>query len=214
MSRTLTGWNFWGTRGSRGTEAPARQPGTRVNPLQRAGPIRVRAEIPSVTRKRAFLNHAAVGPEEAGALEIGAASDGQGQPEDAVESADQCDSYCSRHRSGAGIGASRRIGVRVRERSGCGRGRERRRFDMGSLLRSVPTSIIRGQGLPSYFCYPSFFQPLDLHLEPADLLVKLGLDRLALVVVVAAAVAEQRFDAVQELLLPFADLDGVNLESS
>ena len=56
MSRTLTGWSFWGTRGSRGTEAPARQPGTRVNPLQRAGPIRVRAEIPSVTRKRAFLN--------------------------------------------------------------------------------------------------------------------------------------------------------------
>ena len=60
MSRTLTGWSFWGTRGSRGTEAPARQPGTRVNPLQRAGPIRVRAEIPSVTRKRAFLNHAAM----------------------------------------------------------------------------------------------------------------------------------------------------------
>ena len=61
MSRTLTGWSFWGTRGSRGTEAPARQPGTRVNPLQRAGPIRVRAEIPSVTRKRAFLNHAQLG---------------------------------------------------------------------------------------------------------------------------------------------------------
>jgi hypothetical protein len=39
-----------------------------------------------------------------------------------------------------------------------------------------------------------FFQPLDLHLEPADLLVKLGLDRLALVVVAAAAVAEQGFD--------------------
>ncbi len=33
-----------------------------------------------------------------------------------------------------------------------------------------------------------FFQPLDLHLEPADLLVKLGLDRLALVVVATAAV--------------------------
>ena len=47
-----------------------------------------------------------------------------------------------------------------------------------------------------------FFQPLELHLEPADLPVKLGLDRLALVMVVAAAVAEQRFDAVQELLLP------------
>ena len=59
-----------------------------------------------------------------------------------------------------------------------------------------------------------FFQPLDLHLEPADLLVKLGLNRLALVGVVAAAVAEQRFDAIQELLLPFADLDGVDLESS
>src|SRR5208283_1583249 len=29
-----------------------------VNPLQRAGPIRVRAEIPSATRKRPFLNHA------------------------------------------------------------------------------------------------------------------------------------------------------------
>ena len=64
MSRTLTGWSFWGTRGSRGTEAPARQPGTRVNPLQRAGPIRVRAEIPSVTRKRAFLNHAPMTPYE------------------------------------------------------------------------------------------------------------------------------------------------------
>ena len=44
--------------------------------------------------------------------------------------------------------------MRVRERSGCGRGRERRRLRMGSLLRSVPTSIIRSQGLPSYFCYP------------------------------------------------------------
>ncbi len=57
-----------------------------------------------------------------------------------------------------------------------------------------------------------FFQPLDLHLEPADLLVKLGLNRLALVVVVAAAVLEQGFDAVQESLLPLADLDGVDLE--
>ena len=59
-----------------------------------------------------------------------------------------------------------------------------------------------------------FFQPLDLPLEPADLLGKLGLDRLARVVVVAAAVAEQRFDAVPELLLPFADRDGVDLERS
>jgi len=59
-----------------------------------------------------------------------------------------------------------------------------------------------------------FFQPLDLHLEPADLLVKLGLDRLALVVVVAASVAEQGLDPVQELLLPLADLDGVDLKTS
>src|SRR5271154_3375743 len=56
-----------------------------------------------------------------------------------------------------------------------------------------------------------FFQPLDLHLEPADLLVEFGLDRLALVVVAAASVAEQGFDAVQELLLPVTDLDQVDL---
>src|SRR3954451_14449555 len=52
-----------------------------------------------------------------------------------------------------------------------------------------------------------FFQPLEFHLEPADLLVELGLDRLALVVVAAAAVAEERIDAVEELLLPLTDLD-------
>jgi hypothetical protein len=60
----------------------------------------------------------------------------------------------------------------------------------------------------------AFFSTTRPRFEPADLLVKLGLDRLALVVVVAAAVAEQRFDAVQDLLLPFADLDGVDLERS
>src|SRR5262249_22638706 len=56
-----------------------------------------------------------------------------------------------------------------------------------------------------------FFQPLELHLEPADLLVELGLDRLALVAIAAAAVAEERLDAVEELLLPLADLDRVDL---
>ena len=56
-----------------------------------------------------------------------------------------------------------------------------------------------------------FFQPLDLYLEPADLLVEFGLNCLALVVVVAASVAEQGFDAVQELLPPRTDLDGVDL---
>ena len=35
--------------------------------------------------------------------------------------------------------------------------------------------------------------------------------KLALVVVVAASVAEQGFDAVQELLPPRTDLDGVDL---
>ena len=56
-----------------------------------------------------------------------------------------------------------------------------------------------------------FFQPLEFHLEPADLLEEFGLDRLGLVVVAAASVAEQGFDAVQELLLPLTDLDGVDL---
>ena len=57
MSRTLTGWNFWGTPGSPRTEAPGgnqRLAKTRSS----AEPLRVRAEVPSVTRKRAFLNHA------------------------------------------------------------------------------------------------------------------------------------------------------------
>jgi hypothetical protein len=57
-----------------------------------------------------------------------------------------------------------------------------------------------------------FFQPLDLRLEPADLLIKLGLDRLAVVVVAAASVLEEGLDPVQELLLPLADLDRVDLK--
>src|SRR5262249_41983018 len=63
----------------------------------------------------------------------------------------------------------------------------------------------------SYFCQRSFFQPLDLHVEPSDLLVELGLEGQALVPL-AAAVAEERFGAVEELLLPLADLDRVDLE--
>jgi hypothetical protein len=57
-----------------------------------------------------------------------------------------------------------------------------------------------------------FFQPLDFHVEPSDLLVELGLEGQALVPLAAAAVAEERLDAVEELLLPLADLDGVDLE--
>ena len=53
----LTGWNSWGIRGSRGAEASARQP-VLASTRSTAGPLRVRAESPSVTRKRAFLNHA------------------------------------------------------------------------------------------------------------------------------------------------------------
>src|SRR5262249_48832764 len=57
-----------------------------------------------------------------------------------------------------------------------------------------------------------FFQPLDLHVEPADLLVEFGLEGFALVVLAATAVGEERLGAVEELLLPVADLDRVDLE--
>ena len=56
-----------------------------------------------------------------------------------------------------------------------------------------------------------FFQPLDLHVEPADLLVEFGLEGLPVVAVAAAAIAEEGLDAVEELLLPLTDLDGVDL---
>src|SRR5215213_222483 len=57
-----------------------------------------------------------------------------------------------------------------------------------------------------------FFQPLDLHLEAADLLVELGLDGLSVLAFVLPPVAEEGIDAVKELLLPLADLDGMDLE--
>src|SRR5512135_3335328 len=56
-----------------------------------------------------------------------------------------------------------------------------------------------------------FFQPFDLHVEPADLLVQFGLDGLSFLPLAPPTVAEQRLDAVEELLLPLADLDGVDL---
>src|SRR4051812_11590054 len=56
-----------------------------------------------------------------------------------------------------------------------------------------------------------FFQPFDLHVEPADLLVQLGLHGLPLLALALASVAEQALGAVEELLLPLADLDGVDL---
>src|SRR6478752_3380032 len=57
----------------------------------------------------------------------------------------------------------------------------------------------------------AFLQPLDLHVESADPLVELGLEVLALLALAAAAIAEEGFDAVEELLLPLADLDGMDL---
>jgi hypothetical protein len=56
-----------------------------------------------------------------------------------------------------------------------------------------------------------FFQPSDLHVEPADRLVQFGLEGLSLLVLAPPAVAEEGLDAVEELLLPLADLDGVDL---
>ena len=57
-----------------------------------------------------------------------------------------------------------------------------------------------------------FFQPFDLHVEPTDPFVEFGLERLALLVLAVSAVAEEGLGAVEELLLPLADLDGVDLE--
>jgi hypothetical protein len=57
-----------------------------------------------------------------------------------------------------------------------------------------------------------FFQPFDLHVEPPDLLEELGLTDKLLVAFALTAVAEERLDAIKELLLPLADLDGVDLE--
>src|SRR5215218_6444585 len=56
-----------------------------------------------------------------------------------------------------------------------------------------------------------FFQPLDLHVEPADLLVELGLHGLPLLALPLPSVAEQALGPVEELLLPLADLDGMDL---
>src|SRR5947209_6500982 len=55
-------------------------------------------------------------------------------------------------------------------------------------------------------------QPLDFHVESADPLVELGLGGLLLLPLEAAAVAEQALGPVEELPLPLADLDGMDLE--
>src|SRR2546423_7641277 len=55
-----------------------------------------------------------------------------------------------------------------------------------------------------------FLQPLDLHVEPADLLEELGLPSQGVVLVATATIAEEGLGAVEELLLPLTDLDGVD----
>src|SRR6185437_14194426 len=57
----------------------------------------------------------------------------------------------------------------------------------------------------------AFFQPLDLHVEPADLLVEFCLVGLLVLAFAAAAVAKERLGAVEKLLLPLTDLHGVDL---
>ena len=56
----------------------------------------------------------------------------------------------------------------------------------------------------------AFFQPLDLHVEPADLLEELGLPGQRVVLVATATIAEEGLGAVEELLLPLTDLDRVD----
>src|SRR5512147_1887463 len=58
----------------------------------------------------------------------------------------------------------------------------------------------------------AFLQPLDFHVEPADPFVEFGLEGLTLLVLAAAAIAEEGLGPVEELLLPLADLDRVDLE--
>jgi len=56
-----------------------------------------------------------------------------------------------------------------------------------------------------------FFEPLQLHLELADLLEQLSLLGLTLLLVLALlAAGEQLAGAIQKLPLPLADLDGVD----
>src|SRR5512143_1061029 len=74
------------------------------------------------------------------------------------------------------------------------------------------TSCSTSARLASTAAGNAFLQPLDFHVEPADPLVEFGLEGLPLLVL-AAAVAEEGLGAVEELLLPLADLDGVDLES-
>ena len=56
-----------------------------------------------------------------------------------------------------------------------------------------------------------FFQPLQLHLQPADLLVQFGFPHRLLALAVGRAVAEHRRPLSQQLFLPSADLVGMDV---
>src|SRR4051794_35044410 len=91
------------------------------------------------------------------------------------------------------------------------RGASRDESSAASARTRPAISACWSNGASSYFCQPSFFQPFDLHVEPADLLVEFGLARLSLLTLASPSVAEEVLDAVEELFLPLADLDGVDL---
>jgi hypothetical protein len=57
-----------------------------------------------------------------------------------------------------------------------------------------------------------FFHPGQLHLEPPKLLVQFGLDLLGIGLSGRRPVLEEGLHAVEELLLPLADLDRVDLK--
>src|SRR3954462_15380351 len=56
-----------------------------------------------------------------------------------------------------------------------------------------------------------FFPPGQLHLEPPELLVEFGRDLLRIGLSGRRSVLEEGLDAVEELLLPLAELDRVDL---
>src|SRR5512135_3233593 len=73
------------------------------------------------------------------------------------------------------------------------------------------TSCSMSARLASTAAGNAFLQPLDLHVEPADPLVEFGLEGLALLPLAMAVVAEEGLGAVEESLLPLADLDRMDL---
>ena len=120
------------------------------------------------------LGLGAVGPEEAGAIGIGAASDGQGQPEDAVEGGDGAEVVV------VGIGPVLAFGAV----EGTGRGSERGRVAVvvvvacawGASLEVFLRPLYAAKGSPATFATLVFFNPfgLSLHFPRTVSLMRLG----------------------------------------